>query len=199
MTLSELLGAFQEDNLWPFSKRHSWQSWRERYKKHKDEFDARIRRLQRKKTPETPNADTSANVQPPLDGQSEVERPESRKSARKLPVEEYVLQENIDIGTSAEIIPDHSEIQENSSSPAKINEVQGGVERQSNGKRKGEEPQGTGGRERKRMKGKERGVVFEDELENTYVTRIHTPSALSSQHHAVSEQHRHKARNLRLL
>ena len=39
----------QENNQWPWSKFHTWQSWRERYRKHQDYFDYRIRRYKKGK------------------------------------------------------------------------------------------------------------------------------------------------------
>jgi len=43
----------QENNQWPWSKYHTWQSWRERYRKNQDYFDRQIRKYQKRNKSDT--------------------------------------------------------------------------------------------------------------------------------------------------
>lgn len=69
----------QENDKWPWSKFHTWQSWRERYRKNQDYFDYRIRKYQKgkesgknpRKVVEEVKRDKQITTKPVLPSQSE--------------------------------------------------------------------------------------------------------------------------------
>jgi hypothetical protein len=189
----------QADNLWPFSKRHSWQSWRERYKKHKDEFDVKIRRLQKRAMSADSNMDATTSEQElpahQTKGEIAIKR---RSSARKLPSEEHSFLGLSEAEPSSIRKLSETNLSEDAGEKT-VNEVQGSTELSTNGKRRGDGFDESTGREGKRRKRNGREVVFADELENRYVV-AYVFTSVSISHipkYAVDEQHRHRMRSSR--